>query len=106
MAEVTGCLLAKSPQVWPVSSIFGFFTRKKMTRAFAFVVATLMVLGGVGQAQSQEMDMRNLFSGAPNLFSSGGSSPIPRTTVSYAGNYAPGTIVVNTAERRLYLVLA
>ena len=33
------------------------------------------------------------------------SSPIPRTTVSFAGNYAPGTIVINTAERRLYLVL-
>ena len=30
--------------------------------------------------------------------------PIPRTTVDYPTNYAPGTIVVNTAERRLYLV--
>ena len=40
-----------------------------------------------------------------SLQGGGGSSPIPRTTVSYAGNYAPGTIVVNTAERRLYLVL-
>src|SRR3954451_15145456 len=28
------------------------FTRKKMTRGFAFLFATLMVLGGVGQAQS------------------------------------------------------
>ncbi|HEX9213275.1 MAG TPA: L,D-transpeptidase, partial [Bradyrhizobium sp.] len=27
------------------------------------------------------------------------------TTVNYAGTYAPGTIVVNTSERRLYLVL-
>ncbi|WP_430516674.1 L,D-transpeptidase [Bradyrhizobium yuanmingense] len=35
----------------------------------------------------------------------GGSSPIPRTTVMYNGSYAPGTVVVNTAERRLYLVL-
>ncbi len=34
-----------------------------------------------------------------------GSSPIPRTTVSYAGNYKPGTIVISTSERRLYLVL-
>ena len=35
----------------------------------------------------------------------GGSSPIARATVSYPGNYAPGTIVISTAERRLYLVL-
>ncbi len=30
---------------------------------------------------------------------------IPRETVSYSGSYAPGTIVVSTHERRLYLVL-
>src|SRR5438034_475359 len=78
-----------------------------MTRVFAYVVAALMVLVGVGQAQAQEMDSRNLFSGGPNFFQSGGgSSPIPRSTVSYDGSYAPGTIIVNTAERRLYLVLA
>jgi lipoprotein-anchoring transpeptidase ErfK/SrfK len=35
----------------------------------------------------------------------GGSSPIPRQTVSFAGPYAPGTIIINTTERRLYLVL-
>ena len=34
----------------------------------------------------------------------GGSSPIARQNVSFAGSYAPGTIVVNTSERRLYLV--
>ncbi|GLK85961.1 L,D-transpeptidase [Ancylobacter defluvii] len=33
-----------------------------------------------------------------------GASSIPRQTVAYAGSYAPGTIVINTAERRLYLV--
>jgi lipoprotein-anchoring transpeptidase ErfK/SrfK len=30
---------------------------------------------------------------------------IPRETVSYSGQHAAGTIVVNTSERRLYLVL-
>ncbi|MFG5121583.1 L,D-transpeptidase [Methylorubrum sp. POS3] len=30
---------------------------------------------------------------------------IPREVVGYNGRYAPGTIVVSTAERRLYLVL-
>ena len=32
-------------------------------------------------------------------------SAIPRETVSYYGPYAPGTIIVSTSERRLYLVL-
>jgi lipoprotein-anchoring transpeptidase ErfK/SrfK len=36
---------------------------------------------------------------------SAGMSPIPRTTVNYSGTEAPGTIIVNTGERRLYLVL-
>ena len=31
-------------------------------------------------------------------------NPIPRQTVSYDGPYSAGTIVVNTKERRLYLV--
>jgi lipoprotein-anchoring transpeptidase ErfK/SrfK len=80
--------------------------RKKMTRVFACLFAALMVLAGAGEAQAQEMDMLGLFSGGPNFFQSGGgSSPIPRTTVSYNSNYAPGTVVINTAERRLYLVL-
>jgi lipoprotein-anchoring transpeptidase ErfK/SrfK len=30
---------------------------------------------------------------------------IPREIVAFAGQHAPGTIVVNTAERRLYLVM-
>jgi lipoprotein-anchoring transpeptidase ErfK/SrfK len=34
------------------------------------------------------------------------SSPIPRANVAFAGPYRPGTIVINTAERRLYLVTA
>ena len=34
----------------------------------------------------------------------GMSSPIPRTTINYSGNHSAGTIVINTTERRLYLV--
>ena len=33
------------------------------------------------------------------------SSPVGRSTVSYPGNHRPGTVVINTRERRLYLVL-
>jgi lipoprotein-anchoring transpeptidase ErfK/SrfK len=47
--------------------------------------------------------LSNFFS---NFGNGGGNSasPIPRQTVGFQSNYAPGTIVVNTAERRLYLV--
>jgi lipoprotein-anchoring transpeptidase ErfK/SrfK len=75
-----------------------------MTRAFAVLFAAVTLLAGAGHAQAQGVDSRNIMGGGPNFFG-GGSSPIPRTTVSYASNYAPGTIVVNTTERRLYLVL-
>jgi lipoprotein-anchoring transpeptidase ErfK/SrfK len=34
------------------------------------------------------------------------SSPIPRTLVSYPTREAPGTIIINTRERRLYLITA
>ena len=33
------------------------------------------------------------------------ASPVPRAIVAYSGRQAPGTIVVSTQERRLYLVL-
>jgi lipoprotein-anchoring transpeptidase ErfK/SrfK len=87
------CLAAKS-----------LFCEEKMTRVFAFLVATAALLAGTGGASAQGFDMRDIMGGGPS-FRGGGSSPIPRTTVSYASNYAPGTVVVNTAERRLYLVL-
>ena len=38
-------------------------------------------------------------------FFSGTTSPVPRTTVSYAGLEKPGTVIISTSERRLYLVL-
>ena len=75
-----------------------------MTRAYALVVAAVLVASG-GRAQAQGLDMRDVMGGGPNFFASGSASPIPRQTVNFAGNYAPGTIVINTAERRLYLVL-
>jgi lipoprotein-anchoring transpeptidase ErfK/SrfK len=33
------------------------------------------------------------------------ASPIPRETVEYDGPYAPGTVIINTSERRLYFVM-
>jgi lipoprotein-anchoring transpeptidase ErfK/SrfK len=77
-----------------------------MIRAFALLFAAVMVLAGAGQARAQGFfDMRDVMGGGGN-FRGGGSSPIPRQTVNFSGQYAPGTIYINTTERRLYLVLA
>jgi lipoprotein-anchoring transpeptidase ErfK/SrfK len=55
-------------------------------------------------ATNQPMRMTPRTDGGPRAGS--GVSAIPRETVSYSGSYAPGTIVINTQERRLYLVQA
>ena len=34
------------------------------------------------------------------------ATTVPREMVSYAGQHRPGTIIINTSERRLYLVMA
>jgi lipoprotein-anchoring transpeptidase ErfK/SrfK len=73
----------------------------------------LFLLGLTAAAQAQP-----LFSMDPDGRYSGGQSnrryeffggesyvgSIRRTTVAAPGNYTPGTIIVNTAERRLYLI--
>ncbi|MBN8919729.1 MAG: L,D-transpeptidase [Rhizobiales bacterium] len=43
--------------------------------------------------------------GIMGYFGGGSSGPVPRQTVAYPVSHAPGTIVVNTSERRLYLIL-
>jgi len=62
-----------------------------MTRAFALLLAALTVLAGAGRAQAQFFfdDSRDIMGGGPGFFRPGmpsGSSPIPRTTVNFAGN--------------------
>jgi lipoprotein-anchoring transpeptidase ErfK/SrfK len=91
----------------PVSATNHRFSRgKKMTRGFVALAAAAALLAGVGHAQAQGFfdDSRDIMGGGPNFFSRGGASPIQRTTVSSPANYSPGTIVINTAERRLYLI--
>jgi lipoprotein-anchoring transpeptidase ErfK/SrfK len=62
----------------------------------AFAVSA--VTAGAASAQPQNSG-GNLFN-----FLFGSRSPVPRTTVAYAGRYSPGTVIVNTGERRLYYV--
>jgi lipoprotein-anchoring transpeptidase ErfK/SrfK len=70
--------------------------------------ALLMGMAGAARAQFDNERQQMLQGGAPraknyNLFGFGGSDAT-RTRVSYSGSERPGTIVVSTAERRLYLV--
>ena len=74
----------------------------------AFVV--LVTFGNIAVAGIDDWDERQqTLSGgqargrAFNFFGCTGSD-ISRTRVSFSGNYQPGTIVINTGERRLYLV--
>jgi lipoprotein-anchoring transpeptidase ErfK/SrfK len=71
-----------------------FFARSKMSRAFAWLLAAMTLLA-VDPARAQGFNFGNFFS----------SSAIPRELVSFSGRYSSGTIVISTAERRLYLVL-
>jgi lipoprotein-anchoring transpeptidase ErfK/SrfK len=75
-----------------------------MTRALGFWCAAAITLLAAGPVEAESFDLRDIMGGGPN-FRGGGysSSPIPRGQVMLAG-YAPGTIVIHTAERRLYLV--
>jgi len=74
--------------------------RSKYNWKAALIVSLTMMMAPAAQAvtvhnslTSDDVDLRPL------------SSPIPRETVSYSGPYAAGTVVINTSERRLYLVL-
>ncbi len=75
-----------------------------MTRILAVLLAAMTMLAAAGHARAQGVSFSEIMGGGPN-FRSGGASPIPRETVNFASNYAPGTIFISTAERRLYLVL-
>jgi lipoprotein-anchoring transpeptidase ErfK/SrfK len=75
-----------------------------MIRFFALFLVAATWLAGVGPSNAQGADFRDFFGGGSN-FGYSGSGSIPRTVVSFDGRYAPGTIIINTAERRLYLVL-
>ena len=78
-----------------------------MTRRLVLIAATAAaLLAAPCGASAQEYDSREIMGGGFNKFGySGGASSIPRTTVNFVGNHEPGTIVVSTSERRLYLVM-
>ena len=81
-----------------------------LTRHIATVATIAALLGPVSLAQAQSDNERQelLRGGATkkgiyNILGFDGTD-FGRKTVSYEGKYLPGTIVINTAERRLYLI--
>lgn len=73
-------------------------------------IAALLGPISVAQAQFDNEQQEILRGGATkkgvyNIFGWDGTG-LGRTTVSYASKYPPGTIVVDTAQRRLYLIQA
>jgi lipoprotein-anchoring transpeptidase ErfK/SrfK len=67
-----------------------------------------MTILAASQAQAESDDSRDVMGGGPNFrgggYGYGGGSPVARSTVMLQTNYSPGTILINTSERRLYLV--
>ena len=80
-----------------------------LTRCIAIVAAALLGLVSVAQAQNDYVPeyLRGGASkkGVYNVFGFDGTG-LGRTEVSYRTKYAPGTIVIDTAARQLYLVEA
>jgi lipoprotein-anchoring transpeptidase ErfK/SrfK len=83
-----------------------------LTRHAATVaaIAALLAPAGLAQAQSDTERQEMLRGGASkkgiyNVLGWDGTD-FSRTTVRYESKYAPGTIVVDTAARRLYLIQA
>jgi lipoprotein-anchoring transpeptidase ErfK/SrfK len=75
-----------------------------MIRAFIVLSALLILVTGGNKARAEFYDSREFMGGGSGFFGMG-AGPIPRQTVIFQGNYAPGTVIINTPERRLYLVL-
>ncbi|OQW54364.1 MAG: hypothetical protein A4S14_15435 [Proteobacteria bacterium SG_bin9] len=75
-----------------------------MRRLYALLTAFAVILAIPAAANAQEERASDLMLGLKNIFTPSGSGPVPRATVRFEGSYAPGTIVVDTKERRLYLV--
>ena len=81
-----------------------------LTRPIATVAAIAALLGSISFAQAEfDTERQDMLRGGAtkkgiyNIFGLDGTG-LGRTTVPYNSKYAPGTIVVNTTERRLYLV--
>jgi lipoprotein-anchoring transpeptidase ErfK/SrfK len=69
-------------------------------------IAALVATGSAKADDRYDIFNFNKFFGGGNVGVVGSSSPIGRQMVSIDPKYAPGNIVINTSERRLYYVTA
>jgi lipoprotein-anchoring transpeptidase ErfK/SrfK len=83
-----------------------------MNRTSKLAVVLLSALVGLANPAAAQGSgfFQQLFEGNQNRSTAkyparSNKSPIPRKTVRYDGRYEPGTIIVNTSERRLYYTL-
>ncbi len=76
-----------------------------MRRSAIAVLSCIAVLGFSAPAFSYDVDPLTGQRVAPIEDGRAKASPIARTEVDYRGPQKPGTIVIDTLERRLYLVL-
>jgi lipoprotein-anchoring transpeptidase ErfK/SrfK len=86
-ATMLACLTATAASANPLAALFG---------------------GLLGGGQAQPINAPYYQPTAPTYAQETNrptSIRIPREIVPYSGPYAPGTVVVNTSERRLYLVM-
>ena len=78
-----------------------------MTRLLALLTIAVALIATAQPSRAQVDDPDALFGGAPHnklfqFFSGGYAGSTTRTTVNFASNQKPGSIFINTAERRLY----
>jgi lipoprotein-anchoring transpeptidase ErfK/SrfK len=65
-----------------------------ISRIIAGVIAAVLLAGMPGTANAQ------------SIFGWLFAQRIPREVVAFPGTYTPGTVVISTSQRRLYLILA
>jgi lipoprotein-anchoring transpeptidase ErfK/SrfK len=85
-------------------------TRTGMTRLLALLTIAVALIATAQPLRAQVDDPDALFGGAPHnklfqFFSGGYAGSTTRSTVNFASNQKPGSIFINTAERRLYFIL-
>jgi lipoprotein-anchoring transpeptidase ErfK/SrfK len=103
-------LLAEAPGRIQIHPTHGARTMRLRSSTLRLIACSFAggVLAAAAAAQAQTYDER-FYGGSPSYrttYSPGYSAgPIAKTTVPFDASYAPGTIVINTSERRLYYVL-
>ena len=68
----------------------------------AVAAAAVLSFAGTGLAMANDL-LGDIMLRGQSLYAQP-ANPVPRSTVMFPGDYKPGTIVISTRERRLYLV--